>query len=617
MTFKKQSVIFYVLLVVCVAAAVVCVSLGFNVELQYRLILLGGRLKGASLNHELWLGFIPKAFLLAALLFLTVPLCFFKFDRYVVKEKISTNLKRWDMTFGEYVRSYTTFVQGNPFLLFFVQIVLLVCYGTRLSNDILSMDTVSHYEQNYWIWMMQLGRFGYSLLQRIFHPFGFNLYFCVVFAIIFLLFGTLAWCHLVDLLLPSTRKYALYVFAAFFATSTTWCEQVYYTFQSAETIFIVLVCPFAVYFLFTGILNGKHLYIVLSAFILSLCVAVYQAVVLLFFAGILMCFLCYTEDAEKNSDEKTRWMLALKLAVMFVATLVVYFALNKIVLLVSGFPKVSYFSTAYLARVGNPLLNMVKFIFGFFSQNPVQTVFFIASLPLYSCIIRQYKSASRIVAFLLMIASCCVFGVLLGGISYRLEYALPLTIAFISFFLLRSFSNPVRTPYLAVVTVLCFLGLAEVSMLNWTELRRYEQDKAIAQDLALRIAALDEPDVIRNTPILLYGAFPSYLNGGSLIRTVFGRSMFAIGHDDIIDTTQWGIALMNDNSFLGFDFIGFKQVANGFNYPYQRTEADVRLIMKAREAAETMPDYPSAGCVQNLGDVIVVRLSETTYQPEE
>ena len=30
-----------------------------------------------------------------------------------------------------------------------------------------------------------------------------------------------------------------------------------------------------------------------------------------------------------------------------------------------------------------------------------------------------------------------------------------------------------------------------------------------------------------------------------------------------------------------------------------------------------MPDYPSAGCVQNLGDVIVVRLSETTYQSEE
>ena len=72
----------------------------------------------------------------------------------------------------------------------------------------------------------------------------------------------------------------------------------------------------------------------------------------------------------------------------------------------------------------------------------------------------------------------------------------------------------------------------------------------------------------------------------------------------MFDATGRGIAFINDVGFAGFDF---KKV----------TEDGISFVMKAREVAATMSDYPSAGCVQNLGDVIVVRLSETTYQPEE
>ena len=72
----------------------------------------------------------------------------------------------------------------------------------------------------------------------------------------------------------------------------------------------------------------------------------------------------------------------------------------------------------------------------------------------------------------------------------------------------------------------------------------------------------------------------------------------------MFDARGRGIAFINDVGFAGF---GFKKV----------TENDIPFVMKAREVAATMSDYPSASCVQNLGDVIVVHLSERTYQPEE
>ena len=46
--------IFYVALALCVVAAVTCVAIGFNGDLQGRLILLGERIKGAPLNHAVW-----------------------------------------------------------------------------------------------------------------------------------------------------------------------------------------------------------------------------------------------------------------------------------------------------------------------------------------------------------------------------------------------------------------------------------------------------------------------------------------------------------------------------------------------------------------------------------
>ena len=164
--------------------------------------------------------------------------------------------------------------------------------AVKKQKEVISIDTELQIEQNHWRWSMSIGRFGYSLLQKIFHPFGFNVWVGTYLGFVNLLFGTLAWCHLVSLLFPSAKKVPLAVFAVLFASSNVWAAQMYFTMQSAEAMFIVLAAPFAVLGLFSGILCRKYPRVVLSALALSYLVAIYQASVLLFCAGGVCCASC-------------------------------------------------------------------------------------------------------------------------------------------------------------------------------------------------------------------------------------------------------------------------------------------------------------------------------------
>lgn len=599
MTFKKQSVIFYVLLVLCAAGIV----LWFSGVFQDWLILFGEKLIGRPLVRDAWYTRFSSMSLSVALFFLTVPLYFFKFDGYFVKEELPSDRKLWEMSFTEHIRSYAAFVRGHLWLFALTIFVLLAAYGPKLFNEVISIDTELHIEQNHWRWTMSIGRFGYSLLQKIFHPFGFNVWVGTYLGFVNLLFGTLAWCHLVILLFPSAKKVPLAVFAVLFASSNVWAAQMYFTLQSAEAMFIVLAAPFAVLGLFSGILCRKYPRVVLSALALSYLVAIYQAPVLLFCAGLLLCFMRYAEEDDGN--EKSRWMLALKLTGAVVAVLAVYFVCNKIVLAAFGVHKSDYLESRYLSKLGRLPLNVLMFLISLSRNNPLATAVLLVAFPPYLHIVRHQKSAVRIVAMLLIPALCFVFGVITSDFSFRIEFAMPLALSFMAFFVLARFDGGVRRVSVVVAAVLCFLCVEETAMLNWTELRRHEQDRLVAQDIALRICALGTNEEIRETPVFIYGKYETHLNGAFIRKDMFGKSVFSWQNGKSPnDATGMGIAFMNDVGFAGFDF---KKV----------TTDDMPLVMKARSAAETMPDYPSAGCVQNLGDVIVVRLSETTYQPEE
>ena len=130
MTFKKQSVVFYVLLVLCAAGIV----LWFSDIFQDWLILFGEMLIGRPLVRDAWYTRFSSVSLSVALFFLTVPLYFFKFDGYFVKEETPSDRKLWEMSFTEHIRSYAAFVRGHLWLFALTVFVLLAAYGPKLFN---------------------------------------------------------------------------------------------------------------------------------------------------------------------------------------------------------------------------------------------------------------------------------------------------------------------------------------------------------------------------------------------------------------------------------------------------------------------------------------------------
>lgn len=499
-----------------------------------------------------------------------------------------------------YIKSYFEFLKNNVRLLIFVIFILTAIYGLKLFNIVISMDTDLHMEHNQWAWSIQIGRFGYAFLQKLFHPFGFNLYLSTFLALTFLAMGTMAWCHFINIVSPSEKRMPLYLFAAFFASSNVWTSQIYFSCQSAEALFIVFICPIVVYFFFVGILHKNKIHIALSMLMVVFIISVYQSSVLMICVGLLICF--YYNNCrpdETNDSEKERWILALKIIVAVAICLVVYFLVDRLVCAAFGIQKGDFYHNEYLKKDTSLIKNLAKFLVKMAARNPLTAIFLVVTFPMYLFIVRQKNSVVCAITLLLIPASCCVFGIITGTVSYRVEYSTPLAMAFIIFILLKNFKESARMTAFLIGTVLGFLCVEESSMFNYTELRRHEQDKAIAQDIASRIGMLGTPEEISKLPVLLYGTYKTEFNSGHLNRGVFCHSAFHSGGGGLTDATRRGIAFMNDIGFVGYDF---KKISVD----------DMSLVLKARAEAERMPNYPEKGCVKNIGDAIVVRLSDIT-----
>lgn len=134
------------------------------------------------------------------------------------------------------------------------------------------------------------------------------------------------------------------------------------------------------------------------------------------------------------------------------------------------------------------------------------------------------------------------------------------------------------------------------AMLIYSDQIRYEHDLQLAKELNERIKNISHNVDI---PVFIYGAnqeidfSKNFISGDCL-----GKSIFAWNdRKDPTDATYRGLAFMN---------------AHNYRY-YPPKNAD--LVNKARFVALNMPSYPDKNCIQNLNNVIVIKLSETTYLP--
>ena len=225
------------------------------------------------------------------------------------------------------------------------------------------------------------------------------------------------------------------------------------------------------------------------------------------------------------------------------------------------------------------------------------TVFIIPSTILF--FINVYKSSKKYI-FSLFSSICMILCVvalpLLGGgmVALRSQYVLPFFVAFLFLYISSKTKNKWQTLCFILFMLVASRQTLICSMLNYSDVIRYNYDVRLSSEIASRII---QTGANKETPILLYGKSKFDFNNNFLKGEAIAHSSFAwdTQYNSEKYCTSRGIAFMKLHGFY------FTEVN------------DTKLIEKAKEFAKNMQDFPHKESVCNLGDVVVVRLSESEY----
>ena len=230
------------------------------------------------------------------------------------------------------LKGFGNFLRNNISLVITVSVALVFTYGIRLFWYSIGIDTGIFMadKAEFLKWHTQIGRFGLSLLSRLWYIHEFNPFTAFFTAFCLLWLSALSWCYIIAVFSHDTgRNNKLIPFALLFTTSAVWAEQFYFLFQAAEIALMLGVCPYVIYFLYTGFLNNEKRKIACAFVLLVYMTAVYQAFVPLFCGGVFACFVLLQEHSDYAPKIYRR--LCLKLFITLLAALAVYLFIDRVI----------------------------------------------------------------------------------------------------------------------------------------------------------------------------------------------------------------------------------------------------------------------------------------------
>ncbi len=575
-----------------IIVSAVLVLIVFRLPSVQELVLeLGENIKGTPLrNPDKWIGKINSISYLFAMIsvsiFFTLNNCI-RFRRPVEVDSLKDPVKKFCLNFPN-------FIVNNIPLVLFISLVALVIHGIKLGEQVIPIDTEFWLEDRTMNWKV-IGRFSLILLQGVTTYMGQNLYLVNFFTIFFLITSVLSWCYLLNVVTGWDNKFAYFAFSLVYCICPIWVDILYFTCLSLEVALVMTLIPVVVYLSFIGLTSKYHFFIIWGCIILSVITGVYQSLLVVFCCGLLICFFFFCMS-DKFSPKNIRKVFFKGVICIMTATLC-YFVIDK--LLQQFIFKAS--ASDYLVNQSNiSILHICAAIPVYFVRLldnwPMELMLICLLFP--ALFIQEFFSKEsgwgKIVVFLIVMTMFAFPLVTGGGTSFRVQLMEPIVMGFTAFLVFGRMGNG-RKILKCIFIGICLLQIQDSSLVNYTDYLRYQQDKMVAYDIHRELQSQKCGDL----PVILYGEYSPHYFVDYKVSEVAGHSIFEWTDDkDFKDSTTRGLLFMRS---LG--------------YEYHSTN-DVTLIQKARSAAESMNDYPKPGFVQNLGDVVVIRLSETSYMED-
>jgi hypothetical protein len=532
------------------------------------------------------------------------------------------------MGFKNFCKKNIPLLGAVTFALFFAYGIKLVFYSIGSDTELFMADRFLQMEHD-----VKLYRFGLKLLS-IWSINEYNPIISFFIAFCFIWLFSLSWCYIIAVFSKNTgRNNKLIPFALLFMTMPVWAEQFYFAFQAVETSLMILLCPYVIYLLYKGFLDNRTKDVLCGFILLVLMLSVYQAMVPLFCAGVFACFVLLRENS--NYEPGTYRLLCLRLFIALIAALAVYFFLAYIFAVfifkverISMFTRHSVFIRdslkhgvmrillyGYLITVGHisPIRAFVEPIMVQFARSGVRGASHMSDmsrmigniflLPTVICFIIHIAKTvkKKMVAgngLLYMLAgigiplSIMFLPIMTGNVPpVRSMFSLPFAWAFMVFYLIGKCKKTAASVITCIALCISFYQAQITAQLFYSDYRRYQADVQLSLELDRRIFQIQNDD--RNLPIAFVGIYEPQFKTNFLRGNALGKSCFAFPDqfDPLGNPSQRSLAFM-------------KSLGINYDAPNQNQ------INSAIEAAAAMPGWPSAGSIQCLEDVIVVKLSD-------
>jgi hypothetical protein len=538
------------------------------------------------------------------------------------------------------ITGFFSFCKNNILLISSVSIMLFFTYGIKLfwysigidiEYFIISKDSMLN-------WAIRTGRFGFTLLSKLWHINEFNpsITFLIAFCLIW--FFTISWCYIIAIFNRNTgRNNKLIPFALVFMTIPIWAEQFYFLQQVVETTLMIGLCPFVIYLLYKGFLDDEKGKIVCGFILLVFMISVYQVILPIFCCGVFVCFVLLQEHS--NYESFVYRNLCIKLFIALIGTLVFYSIIDKLIIpFVFHIKKTDYIDnmnmwgkwsikdiifytllfcynvtighTPWLQKIVNPIIfhfvNEYRWtaieaiaytprIWGNILLLPVIIIYFIRIFYVMRENIPVKRRLLYVIAVIGIPLSILFLTILGGGTTPPLRslFALPLSFAFMFFYIINTNKKKVAVT-LSIIAIFTAVYQAQTTaQLFYSDQMRYNEDVRLAFEFEKMINQIQPTE--KRLPVVFIGRYQTAtrIKNNFLQGEVIGHSFFEWGADHS-EVTSRSLSFMN---ILGISY----------NYP-NKNQMD-----NAYNEAMLMPSYPDPGCIRQKDNFIIVKLSEPYY----
>jgi hypothetical protein len=180
----------------------------------------------------------------------------------------------------------------------------------------------------------------------------------------------------------------------------------------------------------------------------------------------------------------------------------------------------------------------------------------------------------------------------------RSMYALPFALAFMTVFLIMKYKKTLALLLTCAALLVAVYQAETTAQLFYSDYLRYQADVRLAFELDKRISLIQNNDT-ESLAVAFIGKYEPPFKTNFLPGEVIGHSCFGwVNSSETFESTRRGLAFMQ---------------TLGIHYKMPNENQ----MRQARETAESMHLYPAVDSVRRLQDIIVVKLSDSTYREKE